>query len=72
MPSTAYTIERFESRFLGIGPLRFGWRIRAANSQIILSSTSQGYSRRIDREDVIRHFFEKGIQGQSVGFESDA
>jgi hypothetical protein len=54
-----YVIERFETRFLGLGPLRFGWRIRAANGEVILSS-NQGHSRRIDRETVIGHFYNRG------------
>jgi hypothetical protein len=66
MPTTDYTIERTES-YDWLFRKRYNWRIRAANGQIILSS-NQGHSRRIDRENVIGHFFEKVVHGQSMGF----
>ncbi len=62
----AYEIERFDSR-TWYGALRFGWRIRADNGQVILSS-NQGHSRKIDRETTIGHFFEKAVKSQSIGF----
>lgn len=77
--TSAYQIERFETRAafgrdeqgsFTIAPLRFGWRIRAANGEVILSS-NQGHSRRIDRETVIGNFFAKVVQDQSLGFSEE-
>ncbi len=64
--TTAYEIERFQTRDWLLR-LRFHWRIRADNGEIILGS-NQGHSRRIDRETTIGHFFEKAVKDQSIGF----
>jgi uncharacterized protein YegP (UPF0339 family) len=56
--SPEYIIKRSESR-TWYGALRFHWKIFAANGEEILTS-KQGHSRRIDRETVIGHFYNRG------------
>jgi uncharacterized protein YegP (UPF0339 family) len=51
--TAAYTIELFSRKRRGAADLTHYFRIRAANGQIV--TPSQGYSRKIDRDEIVHH-----------------
>ena len=48
--------------------LRYHWRVRHANGQIVLHS-GQGHSRRVDRDDAALNFYNRACVPGVVAFE---
>jgi hypothetical protein len=65
-----YRIVPFESRpASAFFRLRFHWRIEEVQSgKVIQSSTSQSYTRRVDRDSTMRRFYERGCVPGVVEF----